>query len=501
MSDYYLGLDNGGTMVKAVIFDEKGRFVSGSSEKLKMIVPRPGFTERDMDELWQANCRVIKRAVEQAGPSVARNIRSAACSGHGKGLYLWGSDDRPAYNGIVSTDSRAVEYARKWTEGETGRYVQSVNFQKILASQPVSILRWFANHEPEVLNKTKWIFECKDYIRYRLTGEAYAEISDYSGSNLMNLTTMSFDRELLNKFELGDMIDKLPPLKRSTDICGFITEETAAMTGLPVGVPVAGGMFDIDACAVAMNIFGAEQFCVIAGTWSINGYVSKEPVKDGSVMMNSCYAEPGYFFIEEGSPTSAGNHEWFTGFFLDREKLQAEQEGISIYKYTDKLASAISPAEQGLIFLPFIYGSNYNPLAKACFLGFDSHHSRAHMIRAVLECIVFGHKVHLEKLLRHQTPEVIRLAGGAANSELWAQMFADILKIPVEILDSKELGALGCAMAAAVATGKYADLPAAGQAMVRVKKRFEPNDALADIYDEKYARYVRIADKLEDIWQ
>ena len=158
------------------------------------------MTERDMEELWEANCQVIREALAKAGGGAAEKIRGIACSGHGKGLYLWGKDNKPAYNGIVSTDGRAWKYPEQWQKDGTAEKAFEKTYQRILASQPVSILNWFKEHKPEVLENTQWIFECKDYIRFRLTGEAFAEKTDYSGSGLMNLRDRCFDEELLALF-------------------------------------------------------------------------------------------------------------------------------------------------------------------------------------------------------------------------------------------------------------------------------------------------------------
>lgn len=498
---YYMGIDNGGTLCKAVIFDAKGSEVASASKKLKMITPKAGFTERDMDELWSVNCEVVKQAIINADID-AEQIKGVACTGHGKGLYLWGKDDKPCYNGIVSTDTRAWKYPEMWKEDGTADKVFEKTYQNILACQPVSLLSWLKDNEPEVISKIKWIFEVKDYIRFRLTGEAYAEITDYSGSNLMNIKAVSYDLELLNDFGLGELFDALPPLKRSTDDCGGVSKRASQETGLKEGTPVAGGMFDIDACAVAMNITNEDNIAVIAGTWSINEYISKEPVLNKSIMMNSLYCIEGYYLIEECSPTSAGNNAWFVERFMGEEKKKAEELGMSVYEYCTQMAAKVRPEEQNIIFLPYVFGSNYNPQAKASFVGLDSHHTKEYIVRAVLEGIVFCHRVHLEKLLANRkTTRVVRLAGGAAKSKLWAEIFADVFKLPVEIVDTNELGALGCAMAAAVASGEYKDLKEAANSMVKIKRRIEPDPKNIPIYEKKYELYKQVSGALDGLWK
>lgn len=499
MKSYYMGIDNGGTSCKAVLFDQGGTEVCHAGRLLEMITPAPLQTERDMRDLWEKNTECIREAIAKSGidPSL---IRAVACSGHGKGLYLLDEEGEPVRNGIVSTDGRAASYVQEWEADGTAAQVYERNFQSILACQPVALLRWIKDHEKESYERVRWIFEVKDYIRYCLTGDAYAEITDYSGSNLLDLTQMTFSRDLLDLFGIAEMIDHLPPLKGSADICGYITDEVAALTGLPAGIPVAGGMFDIDACSIAMNIVDDSSLCVIAGTWSINEYIAKRPVLNHSVMMNSCYCTSDYFLIEESSPTSAGNLEWYITMFLGKEKLEAAAQGRNIYTYCDELAASVEPEDQDIIFLPFIYGSNYDPSSKACLLGMDSHHTQAHIVRAVFEGIVFCHMVHIEKLLKNRTAfESIRLAGGAANSGIWTQMFADVTGYPIETVSVRELGALGCAMVASVACGDHADLEEASSSMSTVGRKVYPS-AKADVYRKKFARYKAISEDLEKYW-
>ena len=185
---YYLGLDNGGTATKAAVFDEQGREIAVAGMDTATLQPRPGFMERDMEEMWAANCYVIRQALDKAGVS-GKDIACVAVCGHGKGLYLWGKDNRPVQNGIISTDNRAWRYPQKWKEDGTEEKVFALSCQHILSSQPVSLLAWLKDHEPETLEKTQWIFACKDYVRFRLTGEAFAERTDYSGCNFINFYT------------------------------------------------------------------------------------------------------------------------------------------------------------------------------------------------------------------------------------------------------------------------------------------------------------------------
>lgn len=491
MGRYVLGLDNGGTSTKAAIFDLKGRVKAVYGKNTDMIIPKPGYMERDMEELWKTNCDCIRKSIEKAGIKGEEIVGIAVC-GHGKGLYLWGQDDRPAYNGIVSTDGRAWRYPRKWKDAGVYSQLHEKLCQDLLACQQVSLLAWMKDYEEEVYHNIRYVFSVKDYIRYRLTKEAYSEITDLSGSGLMNVREGILDKEVLEKLGIGEMYEKIPPLKYSSEQCGRITKEVEELTGLKEGTAVAGGMFDIDACAVALNVTTPEELCTIAGTWSINEYISQTPVMDGSVAMNSLFAIPGYYLVEECSATSAGNLEWF---------LENLMEGRS-YEEVNRDVERISPEESEVYFLPFLYGSNTHPLGKAGFIGLTSYHRKEHMLRAVFEGVAYSHRMHIERLLKSRpVPQKIRMAGGAVNSNVWVQIFADVLGIPIEVMRGKELGALGGAMAAAIAAGIYQDYQEAAAHMVKAETCVCPDEERKKIYEKKYQKYCRINEALNQVWE
>lgn len=498
---YFLGLDNGGTSTKAAVYDENGIELAVAATDTKMLVPRPGFTERDMEEMWRANLSVLRMALEKAAID-PHDVACVACCGHGKGLYLWGEDGRPVRNGIISTDNRAYRYPLDWEEKGLSREIFARSCQHVLASQPVSLLAWLRDNEPEAIRRTKWIFECKDYVRFRLTGEARAEITDYSGTNLVNLHTGAYDPALLALFGLSDCLDKLPPLCASADICGGITREVAESTGLIEGTPVAGGAFDIDACALAVNVVDERHICMIAGTWSINEYLASAPVTDGSVMMNSFFCLPGRYLIEECSPTSAGNNEWFIRTLLPELMEQTQKTGGSIYAVANDMVASVPATEFCPIFLPFLMASNVHPNAAGTFAGVSNYHTRAHLLRGVYEGIAFSHRWHLEKLLASKTTptESIRLAGGAAASEVWTQIFADVMGMPVETVAVNETGALGCAILARKAVTPDLDVAGIAQKMCRVSAPVLPVAENVAAYEKKYHLYKRVVASLDGVW-
>jgi L-xylulokinase len=496
MEKYVLGIDNGGTVIKAALFSLNGREIAVASRQTKVLNPRPGYTERDMDELWEQNCACVKQVLADSGIKPEAVVGVGVC-GHGKGLYPWSKKGKPAYNGIISTDNRAWQYPDKWKKEGTFDAFYPRLCQQIMACQPVSLLAWMKDNEREVYDSIQWVFSVTDYIRFRLTGEAYSEATNISGSGLMNVRDVRIDEDILQAFGIGEVYAMIPPLKYSGDQCGKISAEAAHLTGLIEGTSVAGGMFDIDSCAIAMSITEPEQFCTITGTWSINEFIAPAPITGTAIAMNSLYAIPGWYLLEDSSATGVGNLEWLIRNIFEHEPVP----GGKVYAWLDENVASIAP-ECDVYFLPFLYGSNRHSLAKASFIGLTSYHTKYHMLRALYEGAAFSAKHHINKLLSvRENPKAIRLAGGAANSSLWVQIYADVLELPVETVDTvKELGAMGAAMAAAVSVGLYHDYREAAASMVRISPPVQPKSSSFPVYRKKYETYESVCEALDGIW-
>lgn len=498
MAQYLMGIDNGGTMIKAALYRLDGTEVAVASQHTPVESPQPGYQQRDMEDVWQKNCACIRQVLDRSGIAPEEVVSLAVC-GHGKGLYLWGKDGAPAYPGIASTDNRAWTYPERWKTSGVFQALYPQLCQQQMACQPSALLAWIKEHEPAVYQNIRWVFSIKDYIRFRLTGVALSECTDLSGSGLMDVKNQRIDPELLRALGIGEAEGMIPPLCRSFDVCGHVTPEAAALSGLCPGTPVAGGMFDIDACAIAMAVTSPEQLCTITGTWSINEFISPEPKLGTQVAMNSLYAIPGYYLLEECSPTSAGNLEWVLKQLAAGLELPQDR---SLYDAVNQLVDAIPPEDCQVYYLPFLYGSNAHPLARSCFLGLTTYHTAAHMLRAVFEGVAFSHKVHIDRLLTaRKAPAVINMGGGAANSAVWSQMFADVFGLPIQQISGvTELGAMGSAMAAGVAAGIFTDYAQAAQAMVRMGPPILPDPARHEIYRSKFETYQAITAALDPIW-
>lgn len=499
MTNYYLTIDNGGTNTKVTIFDDDGGQISVSAFPTKGIERKTGFREINLLDLKNKLIVAIKDALNKVNLS-GNEIAGITTVGHGKGLYVLDKNNHVFMDGILSADNRATSYAAQFEDKVSNIY--DISHQHVMPSQAPVILRWLKEHEPENYNKIGKILSNKDFIRFILTGEIKQEIGDASGNNFINLNTKQYDRRLFDFFEIPEMFDNMPSLVNATEQCGGITDEVAVMTGLIAGTPVFGGMFDIDACAIATGVLDNDKLSLIAGTWNMNTFADDKLAPLESGLMNSIFPT-GKNLIEASSPTSAGNLSIIINMLLTSEMRDAKASGVSIYDNLEVFLENTDANFSKVIFFPYLYGSNSDAKATASFIGLQSTTTKSELIRAVYEGIVFAHKYHVQKLLTvlGKKPSVIRMSGGGTNSSSWVQMFADILNLPIELVEANELGGLGGAMAAAVGLGEYATLEEAVVKMCHVKQRYEPQTDQMHIYDKKYAAFISLMNALDGNWK
>ena len=494
MKKYLLGIDNGGSVIKAALFSADGQLIASSGRSVPIRTSSVGYVERDPAEIWKSNCIVIRETIEKSGidPSAIFGI---GVTGYGNGILL--ADDRgdPVGPAIVSTDSRAQSMVNELRKNGIEEQVFALNHQGLWSAQTSVLLSWLKHHSPELDRQARWFLGIKDYIRLRLTGEFTSEITEASSAGLMNLHTLAYDRELFRLLDIGDCFDMAPPCLSCTDACGTVTEAAALETGLKPGTPVTGSMFDVDAGLLASGILDGKTACMIAGTWSINEYLDTQ-LRYGygeSTNSVSCAFLPGHYLVEESTPTSASNLDWYL-----RELSKLDSSGKEVYSSCNRIVDSVSPDESDVVFVPYLFSSATHPDAKACFLNVSAYSTQQHMLRAVYEGVVFSSVFHVRRLMEGgNTFSKARLSGGLIRSEVWSQMMADAVGIPMEIPEGDELSALGAAMAAGVGCGLFSDYQAAVNAMTRIRRVYEPDPEAVPVYRRKFRLYEKALKALD----
>jgi L-xylulokinase len=501
MGRYLLGIDNGSTVSKAALFDLHGREIAVASCKADTEYPHPGWTERDMEMLWQSTASAIRAVLAKSGIH-PEEIAGIGNTGHGNGVYLLDKQGCPLRNGIQSMDTRAAEVLVEWGRRALHRQVFPFTIQSFWPAQPNALLAWLKKHEPQDYERIGAVLMVKDYIKYRLSGEITSDYTDMSACSILDVRNGCYSRELMELYELSEVYDALPPLKHSSEVIGKVTSRAAEETGLAAGTPVVGGLFDVDASAIGAGAIRVNQACLVAGSWSINEVITEKPIVDPTLFMTTLFAEPGLYLTIEGSATSATNLEWFVNQCCGDERAEAKRRGVSVYEICNEEVASLPPGGANLIFHPFLYGSNVQPTARAGFYGVAGWHTRAHLLRALYEGVVFGHLSHIEKLRKAGAQiDTARLAGGGSRSAVWSQMFADTIRVPMEISDGNELGARGAALSAGIGAGIYKDYAEAVGAAVSVVRVHEPIAAHTPLYLARYDEYTRLTNVMQASWE
>lgn len=493
-----IGIDSGLSTTKVVVFDAEGTTLGEASNADERLTPKPRWVERDMDALWETAAATVKQAIAAAGVD-ADAVMGVAVTAHGDGLYLVDADGRPVRPGINSLDTRTHELLARWTDDGTAEQLLQRSGQEPSLPSPGALLGWMAEHEPEALERAAWALYCKDWIKLCLTGEVATDPTEASES-FTNVETQEYDREVLALYGVGDRADLLPPIVACGETMGTVTDAAAELTGLRPGTPVASGLHDVDASALGSGSVRPGDMTMIAGTYSINEFISTEPVRDGRFLTRN-FVTPGQYMHMAVSPASATNLDWFV-HELARDRVErAEREGGSAFAFVDDALAEVEDDDAAVVFLPFLYGSPHGAAASAGFLGVRGWHGRSHLVRAVLEGVVCNHRTHIDHLREHFDITSSTLTGGGARSHRWAQLFADICNLSVRVPAAEEAGALGTAMCAMVAGDLYPDLPTAVEQLTSVAREYEPDPARRDAAEAIYDRYRTTVEQLGPVWE
>lgn len=500
MRERLIGIDAGGTMTKVVLFDIEGNELGCERQPNNMLMPHAGWTERDAEQMWAATCRSIKTLLEKTRTEPS-DILAVTPSGYGGGVYLVDRDGVPVRNALVSTDTRSLSILDKWTASGVRQQVSAAIEQLVWPGQTLAILAWMQDYEPGVLNRTAHVLSCKDYLRMKLCGDISTDPTDAGCAGILNVTRSEIAEDAFRAASLQKWLEKLAPIGASTEVVGKVSAAAAGESGLKVGTPVVRGVYDVVGCALATGVTNSNQLAAVAGTFSIHSTLHKKPALDPMPHIQTPYPIPGEILATTATPTSASNLEWFCKTAMTAEAEKAKASGMSIYEVCNGMVERTLPGESKVQFFPFLYDGPRG--APSGFTGMTASTSMSDLLRSIYEGVVFAHRSDFNYLLTGPDaakPSVIRFAGGPSRSEVWSQMFADGLGLPVEIANGAELGAKGGAICAAVATGAYPSVTEAMANMVKIERRFEPDAARAAALSAKYQHYSDAVDTNVQAW-
>ncbi len=490
-----LGIDNGLTVTKAVIFDETGRVLATARRRVAQSMPAPRHVERDMDDLWRQTSAAIAEAVAACGRP-ASDIAAVAATAHGDGLYLLDRNTRPLGPGILSLDSRAGNIADAWHTDGTADAALARTGQVPHASAPSAILGWMRRKQPERFARVKHVLACKDWLTFCLTGRIGTDLTE-AGTSFTDVATQDYAPDILPIFGLGALT--LPEIALPDQVIGAVTPDAAAVTGLLPGTPVVAGLHDVTASALGAGGYGTGTVAIVAGTYSINETVSREPKTDPRWFCRNGLRR-GEWNNMSISPASAANYDWFLDTLCGAERREAETAGRAFHTEIIPEIETAMERPSTAIFHPFLFGSPHGATASGGFFGLRGWQDRGEMLRAVIEGIAFNHRYHVDALRDGFAPTAARLTGGISRSPVFAQLFADTLAMPVGVSDTDEAAAWGAALCAGSGVGLFPSPCDDPRDMDALTRTYTPDPARSTDLAARYGVFTELTQALAPVW-
>jgi xylulokinase len=510
MTQKLLGIDVGTGGTRAVLLDVSGRVLAAATaEHPPISAPHIGWAEQNPGDWWRAARVAIPECLRLAGVAPSE-IAAVGLSGQMHGLVLLDAAGEVLRPSLIWCDQRTGEQCAA-IEAKIGRRrLIELTANPALTGFTLPKIWWVREHEPEIWKRTRSVLLPKDYIRYCLTGERATDVSDASGTLMLDVANRKWSAEMLAASEISENV--LPQVFESPEITGTISEAGARACGLSAGTPVVGGAGDQAGGAVGMGIVRGGVVSATIGTSGVVFAATDRPLLDPQGRVHTfCHAIPGRWHVMGVTQAAGLSLRWFRDQFGTRGESRggsAHGSGASAgprdsYDVLMDEASSVPPGSDGLLWAPYLMGErtpHLDPLARGALVGITAQHTRAHMVRAILEGVAFSLRDTFEILKQMQVPvESIRLGGGGARAQLWRQIQADVYGLPVAVNVAEEGAAYGAALLAGVGAGVWPSVPAACDAAVHIAQVVPCDAGRVALMDARYAEYSKVYPALRDI--
>lgn len=488
MSELWLGLDVGTTAVKAAAYTEDGRIVAQAEAPSIVEQPGPGRNQQDMAQVWTTAAAVLSDLAAQLS---GHDLKSLGVCAQGDGYWAVDAAGQPDGPAILWNDTRAADDLERLTASGAVAAVGRGCHTSLWPGTSGMIWRWIKANEPDRAARVAQVMTCADWIGLNLTGEL---ATDYSNASIpfMDIGSRSYGSAQLEALESEDLASKLLTPRRASECLGTITGSTAALTGLPEGLPVSVGTLDLSAMIVGMGMDRAGQTMMIMGTTAVVNILTDavEP-QDLPVGASALHPTANVIIRILAPTTGAAAFDWFAR--LHPQSLGGESAG-EIAGKLNTLVEEVPPGANGVTFLPYLNGERAPFVAadiRASFHGLSSTTSKAEMGRAVMEGAAMSLRHCFEEEGGLPTAPV-QLTGGGSKNATWCQIIADVIGQPILVSDASDQGLWGAATIGAAAAG-LGDAVALAHREETLRS-FEPDAANMQLYDQIFARYALLSD-------
>lgn len=486
-----LGIDLGTSSVKVVVSSMRGAVEGLGTAEYPILTPQPGYAEQNATDWWDATVTAVRQALHHAA---APEILAIGFSGQMHGFVPMGRDRRPQRPAIIWADQRSADllpeiHARIGTDllATTCGTAPAAGFM-------ISTLFWLQKYDPTSLDRTATLLMPKDYVRFRLTDELCTDQSDAAATGIFNVGARVWADEVIDRLGFPRAI--FPAVHPSAQIVGSLCHAAADELGLPAGIPVSAGCADQPAQAVGNGLIDPPQGSVTIGTGGQVFAPLATPLSDSQLRLHTfCHAPETRWYLL-GAMLSAG--------MALRWLRQTLGESHWSYAELDKMASAVEPGAEGLVFLPYLVGERsplMDPRAKGAFVGLTLRHGPGHMVRALLEGVAFAMRQIIDVMVGCGAPlDRLVASGNGLASPLWRQIVADVLNRPLHQGRDKhatERAGVGAALIGGIGIGAINGYNGAQQFAPKFDAETSPNPRNAETYEVHYRRFLDLYPRLK----
>jgi xylulokinase len=479
---YYLGIDVGTGGSRALLADERGKVAHAfTAPHEDMLMHQPLWAEQRPEDWWEATREAIGGVLALASASGAE-IGAIGLSGQMHGLVLLDAADAVIRPALIWCDQRSQAQVDTINQLVGRDVVLACTANPMLTGFTLPKLLWVRDHEPANFERIRKLLLPKDYVRFRLTGEYATDVSDASGTGLFDVAERCWSEKLTDLLRIDGSV--LPSVAESSCVTAKISAAAAQLTGLRAGTPVVAGAGDQAASAIGNGIVEPGMVSCTLGTSGVVFAYTQAPAYDPPGRVHTfCHAVPAAWHVMGVTQGAGLSLKWF------RESLAPATS------YDDLTAEAAGapPGSQGLFWLPYLMGErtpHLDPQVRGGWIGLTASHTRADLIRSLLEGVSYSQCDCLEIIEGMGIPvNSVRVSGGGANSVFWRQMLADMFRKRVVALETQEGSAYGAALLAMIGAGVFGSAVELCRTAIREIESAEPVSFNAQVYAEGHRNY------------
>lgn len=506
MKHYIIAHDLGTTGNKATLFNAEGSLRASAFHSYGTDYARTSWAEQNPEDWWQAVCTSTKLLLSQAGVNKS-DIACITFSGQMMGCVPLDERARPLRNAIIWADQRSVEQEQWVSERIDRADVYHITGHRLSASYSLCKMLWLRDHQPDVFANTYKFVHAKDAMVARMTGKFVTDPSDASGMNLYDLERGIWSEPIMSA--AGITREQLPDLVASSAVVGEVLPGVAEELGVAAGTPVVVGAGDGSSAAAGAGCVGEGVAYNYVGSSSWIGVASSQPIYDPAFRTFTWGHILPNMYTPTGTMQAAGaSYQWARDQLALPEVQAAAAQNVNPYELMNAEGAKSSVGANRLLYLPYLMGERsprWNTRARGAFVGLTIRHTRADMLRAVLEGVTMNLRIILEAFTSQGAKiEAMRVIGGGARGRFWNQLMANIYGMPIQRMSFlEEATSMGAALAGGIGVGLYSDYSLIDQ-MNPVAEIIDPEPAqhaayqeLFSVFDSTYQALVPIYDQLD----